>query len=127
MENQVVQRRWYRQSTACLNLKDEKPLLIQDGIDLNSYYDAMRSEIKKHFHSLSACNGLAIMVEIAPDGSVSETEVRHTSGDPAIDKEAVDAIKASKFPPRYGPNAHTKDGFVQVLPLKQFLMQTTTP
>jgi len=101
--------------------KESATLDIVDGMEMNSYWDEIRSAILKNFHSASACNDLEIAFEISPDGSVDLMTVNKTSGDTAVDKQAMDAIKATKFPPFYG--SHKRRSMAVSFKLKAFLTE----
>ncbi len=96
-------------------------LMIEDGMDIGSYLDEVRRALLKNFDSASACNDLKIAVEIKPDGSVESAEVLTSSGDATLDKKALDAFKATKFPPLYG--SHKSRSMGRAFTLKLFLSQ----
>lgn len=98
----------------------ESPTLdIVDGMDMNAYYDEVRDAILKNFHSASECNALEIAFEIRPDGSTQYVTKNKTSGDPALDNQAMDAISRTTFPPLYG--SHKWRSMALTLKLKAFL------
>lgn len=108
--------------------KGEPTLDISDGMDTNAYFDEIRLAISKNFHSASACNDLEVTFEIKPDGSADDAEglytVNKSSGDPALDKQAENAIRATKFPPLYG--SHKRRSMAVNLHLKIFLAEKSS-
>ncbi|MBS1952601.1 MAG: TonB C-terminal domain-containing protein [Cyanobacteria bacterium SZAS-4] len=97
-------------------------LYIKDGMDVDAYDAEIKKAILKNFHSAAQCNDLEISFEIRPTGKteyVSKNET--TSGNPALDKEAMDAISATTFPPLTG--SHKWRSMALTLKLKLFLAE----
>lgn len=101
--------------------KESATLDIVDGMEMNAYWNEIRGAILQNFHSASQCNDLEIAFEISPDGSADLITVNKSSGDAAVDKQAVDAIKATKFPPLYG--SHKWRSMAVSCKLKAFLSE----
>jgi TonB family protein len=72
------------------------PKRIQDQFfDIGPYMVGVSSKIKKNWHAPPTVKSVVLRWQIAPDGTISDLHIDKSSGDPANDKAALDAVASS--------------------------------
>jgi hypothetical protein len=85
--------------------KDKPEQVTKNGIDLNAYMAEVISRLKKNFHPSKPGVGPIVSITIDQNGKVqpNSTGIFKKSGDPGIDKQAIEALKTTTSYPPLGP------------------------
>jgi hypothetical protein len=89
--------------------KDKPEQVTNRGIDLNAYMAEVIARLKKNYHPSKPGVGPIVSITIDQSGKVqpNSTGIFKRSGDANIDKQAIDALKATTSYPPLGPGWKT--------------------